>query len=162
MPDVKDDLVTFLRSNFDDTAPSVDWTNDDDIVFADYDGARSYPEVAVVSRDPIVPGGGTTGATGIDAGGGGPVQDVVYLVLVDCWGGPHDADAYSGSATDPDSVAVELAEEVASTCRQGSDGAPSGYEWIMADPPQEADDIEENPTHHREQVQVRMKWTYTP
>lgn len=174
MPDVKDDLRTFLRDNFDDTAVSVPFTNDDDIVFADYDGAREYPQVAIVSRDPVVTGGGQTGATGIDPSGAGPVQDVVYLVQVDCWGGPEDEQVYQdtgygngyslayASVTHADTVAVQLAEEVAATCRVGSDGAPDGYEWLMADPPQEADDTEESPTHHREIVTVRMKVTYTP
>lgn len=162
MPDVKADLVSFLRSNFDTSQVSVSFGTSDDIVHADYDGQRSYPQIAVVSRDPIVPGGGTTGATGIDPSGDGPIQDVVYLVLVDCWGGPKDESVYQGNSADPDSVAVELAEEVAKVCRQGSEGEPTGYEWIMADPPVEADDIEESPTHHREQVQVRLKTTYTP
>lgn len=162
MPDVKADLVDFLRDNVDPSAVSVPWTNADDVVFADYDGDRDYPQAAVVSRDPVVTGGGQTGATGIDPGGDGPIQDVVYLVQVDCWGGPEDDPVYSGSGTHPDIVAVELAEVVAETCRVGSDGAPAGYEWIMADPPTEADDVEEDPTHHREIVQVRMKVTYTP
>lgn len=162
MPDVKADLLTFLRSNFDDTAVSVPWTNSDDIVHADYEGSRDYPKVAIVSRDPITPSAGSTGASGIDASGAGPIQDVIYLVQVDCWGGPEDDDTYQGNSADPDSVAVDLAEEVAATCRIGTDGAPSGYEWMMADPPQEADDTEESPTHHREIVTVRMKVTYTP
>lgn len=162
MPDVKADLLSFLRSNFDDTQVSVSWTNSDDIVHADYDGARDYPQAAIVSRDPITPGGGATGATGIDPGGNGPIQDVVYLVQVDCWGGPEDETIYQNADVHPDEVAVEIAEEVAAICRVGTDGAPSGYEWLMADPPQEADDTEEDPTHHREIVQVRLKYTYTP
>lgn len=162
MPDVKDDLVTFLRNNFDDTQVSVPFTNSADIVFADYDGSRDYPQIAVVSRDPIVNGGGATGVTGIDPGGGGPIQDVVYLVQVDCWGGPEDDDVYQNNGSHPDIVAVELAEEVANVCRIGDDGAPSGYNWIMADPPEEADDVEQNPTEHREIVQVRLKYTYGP
>jgi len=163
MPDVKDDLVTFLQNNVNSGAISVPFTNADDIVFADYDGARSYPQVAVVSRDPIVNGGGATGVTGIDPGGGGPIQDVVYLVQVDCWGGPEDDDVYQANPSEhPDAVAVELAEEVAETCRVGDENAPAGYNWLMADPPEEADDVEQNPTEHREIVQVRMKWTYGP
>ena len=162
MPDVKKDLVTLLRSNVDDTAPSVPWTNADDIVFADYDAHRDYPQVAVVSKDPVVPGGGQTAATGMDAGGGGPIQDRIWLTLVDCWGGPADVDAYTDTDTHPDVVAAELADEVFDVCFQGADGAPSGYEWITADPPREADDVEESPTHHREQVTVRLKETHTP
>lgn len=162
MPDVKADLVSYLRSNFNAGAVSVSWTNSDDIVHADYDGARDYPQAAIVSRDPIVQGGGTTGVTGIDPGGGGPIQDVVYLVQVDCWGGPEDDPVYTGSGTHPDAVAVEIAEEVAETCRVGDENAPTGYNWLMADPPEEADDTDENPTHHREIVQVRMKYTYGP
>lgn len=163
MPDVKDDLVTFLRNNVDPSVVSVSFTNADDIVFADYDDQRSYPQVAVVSRDPVVPGGGQTGVTGIDPGGGGSIQDVVELVQVDCWGGPRDESPYEGTSNDPDTVANELGEEVHSTCFDATPSeAPAGYEWISADPPFEGDDTEENPTHHREIVQVRMKWTKTP
>lgn len=162
MVDPKDDLVSHLRGNFNSGAVSVSFTNSDDIVHADYDGDRDFPEVAVVSKDPVVPGGGQTQATGIDASGAGAIQDVIYLVQVDCWGGPHDADIYASEGSDPDTVAVELGEEVAATCRVGSDGAPSGYEWMFAEPPQEADDVEESPTKHREIVTVRMKVTYTP
>jgi len=162
MPDAKDDLVSFLRSNFDDTAPSVPWTNSDDIVHADYDGSRDYPQIAVVSSDFIVPGGGQTQATGMDAGGAGPIQDRIYLIQTDCWGGPDTESVYNQQNTHPDVVATELADEVFSTCFQGTDASPSGYEWITADPPEEADDVEETPTHHRQIVNVRLKWTYTP
>lgn len=162
MVDPKDDLRTFLRTNFNSNAVSVSFTNSDDIDFADYDGNQDYPEVAIVSKDTIVPGGGQTQATGIDAGGGGGVQDVIYLVQVDCWGGPDDADVYSSDGSHPDIVANELGEEVARVCRAGADGAPDGYEWMFSEPPYEADDTDESPTKHREIVTVRMKVTYTP
>lgn len=162
MVDPKADLREFLRANFDDTAPSVPWTNSDDIVFADYDGDREFPQVAIVTKDPTVPGGGQTGATGIDPSGAGAIQDVVYSLQVDCWGGPDDDQTYQDHGSHPDIVANELGEEVAATCRVGTQGAPSGYEWLYASPPREADDIEESPTEHREIVTVRMKVTYTP
>jgi hypothetical protein len=161
MVDPKDDLRTFLRNNVDASVVSVPFTNADEIVFADYDGDRSYPEVAIVSKDPVVPGGGQTQATGIDPSGGSPIQDVVYLVQVDCWGGPDDDDTYQDHGSHPDTVANELGEEIAETCRVGVDGAPTGYEWLFAGPPSEADDTEESPTVHREIVTIRMKVTYT-
>lgn len=161
MVDPKGDLRTFLRANVNSDAVSVPFTNADDIVFADYDGAQEYPQVAIVSKDMTVPGGGQTGATGIDPSGGAPIQDVVYLLQVDCWGGPDDADVYQSNGSHPDIVATELGEEVAATCRVGADGAPTGYEWVFADPPTEADDVEASPTKHREIVTVRMKVTYT-
>jgi hypothetical protein len=160
MIDPKGDLRVVLRNNLDASVVSVPFTNADEIVFADYDGDRSYPEVAIVSKDPVVPGGGQTQATGIDPADGSPVQDVVYLVQVDCWGGPDDDDTYQEHGSHPDVVANELGEAVAETCRVGSDGAPAGYEWIFAEPPTEADDTEESPTVHREIVTVRMKVTY--
>lgn len=162
MPDAKADLVDHLRANFDSGVVSVPFTNSDDIVFADYDGARDYPEVAVVSKDAITPGGGQTGATGIDPTGAGAIQDTIYLVQVDCWGGPDDAQTYQDNGSHPDIVAQELGEEVAKTCRVGSDGAPSGYEWMFCQPPYEADNTDASPTSHREIVEVRMKTTYTP
>lgn len=163
MVDPKDDLLTYLRSEVNSDAFSVPFTNSDDIVFADYDGgAGPYPQIAVVSKDSITPRGGTTGATGIDPGGGGPIQDVIYLVQVDCWGGPSTDDTYSTHGSDPDTVANELAEEVASVCRTGTTNPPSGYEWMYCDPPMEADDTETSRTKHREIVTVRMKTTYTP
>jgi len=161
MVDPKGDLVEYLRDNVDGSAASVPFTNADDIVFADYDGgAGPFPQVAVVSKDPVVPGGGQTQATGSDPSGGGPIQDVIYLVQVDCWGGPDDAQVYADHGSHPDVVANELGEEVAATCRVGSDGAPAGYEWLFAEPPQESDDTEQSPTEHREIVTVRMKVTY--
>jgi len=163
MVDPKADLVDHLRANVDPNAVPVPFTNADDVVFADYDGDLGpFPQVAVVSKDPVVPGGGQTQATGIDPSGAGPIQDVVYLVQVDCWGGPVDADVYANHGSDPDSVANDLAEEVAATCRVGSDGAPAGYEWLFADPPREADDTEASPTKHRDIVTARLKVTYTP
>lgn len=162
MVDPKDDLVSFLRGNVDGTAFSVPFDNTSDIVHADYEGTRSYPEIAVVSKDVVVSGGGQTGATGIDPTGAGAIQDAIYLVQVDCWGGPEDDDVYADHGSHPDTVANELGEETASTCRVGADGAPAGYEWMFADPPFETDDVESSPTHHRERVQVRMKVTYTP
>lgn len=161
MVDPKDDLRTFLRNNFNSNAVSVTFTNSDDIVFADYDGAQSHPEVAIVSKDTVVPGGGQTQATGIDPGGGGGIQDVIYLVQVDCWGGPDDADIYQSEGSHPDIVANELGEEVARVCRAGTNGL-ADYEWVFAEPPFESDDTEESPTKHREIVTVRMKVTYTP
>lgn len=167
MVDPKDDLRSFLRSNFDPSAISVSFTNADDIDFADYDGDRSYPQVAIVSSDPIVPGGGSMAATGIEASGRGAIQDVVYLVQVDCWGGPDDADVYQSEGSHPDIVANELGQEVHRVCFEADHSdvgppVPDGYEQINADPPFESDDTNESPTEHREIVTVRMKVTYTP
>lgn len=162
MPDAKGDLVDHLRATFDSSVVSVPFENTSDIVFADYDGAHDYPEVAVVSKDAITPGGGQTGATGIDPTGAGAIQDVIYLVQVDCWGGPDDDQVYADHGSHPDIVANELGEEVASVCRVGSDGAPAGYEWMYCRPPYEADDMEASPTSHREIVEVRLKTTYVP
>lgn len=162
MVDPKADLREFLRDNLNPSAISVPFTNGDDVVFADYDGEQTYPQVAIVSKDPVVPGGGQTQATGIDPSGAGPVQDVIYLVQIDCWGGPDDASIYQTEGSHPDTVANELGEEVAATCRVGTDGAPDGYEWLMAGPPTEADDTDESPTKHRDIVTARLKVTYTP
>lgn len=160
--DPKADLRDFVESNFDDTVPSVPFDRVDDVQIANYDVGPDWPEIAIVSADPVVPGGGQTGATGIDPSGAGPIQDVVYRILVDCWGGPRDAQVYQDHGSDPDTVAVELSQELAATCRVGSDGSPSGYEWIFADPPRDANDVEAEPTEHRQQVPVRLKTTYTP
>lgn len=162
MVDPKDDLVEFLRGNVDGTAFSVPFDNAEDIVHADYEGTREYPEIAVVSKDSITPGGGQTGATGIDPTGAGAIQDTIYLIQVDCWGGVEDEDPYPGLDTHPDIVAVELGEEVARVCRVTPENAPEGYEWMFCHPPYEADDTDASPTSHREIVEVRMKVTYTP
>lgn len=162
MVDPKDDLVEFLRANVDGTTFSVPFDNASDIVHADYEGSRDYPEIAVVSKDSITPGGGQTGASGIDPSGAGAIQDTIYLVQVDCWGGKEDEAPYPDYDTHPDIVANELGEEAASVCRAGSDGAPAGYEWMFCQPPYEADDTDESPTSHREIVEVRMKVTYMP
>lgn len=161
MVDPKKDLRDYLRSNFDATNVSVSFTPSDDVVISDDDGPRNYPQVAVVSKDPVVPGGGQTQATGIDPGSGGAIQDVVYLVQIDCWGGPEDGAPYAGTNDHPDAVANELGEETHRVLF-GADpaDAPADYEWISAEPPSEADDSEESPTHHREIVIARAKTTY--
>lgn len=162
MVDPKDDLVEFLRTNVDGSTFSVPFDKQSDIVHADYEGSREYPEIAVVSKDSITPGGGQTGATGVDPTGAGAIQDTIYLIQVDCWGGTEDTPVYSDYDSHPDAVSVELGEEVARVCRVGTSGAPSGYEWMFCHPPYEADDTDASPTSHREIVEVRMKVTYVP
>lgn len=158
-PDPKKDLRDFVRSNFDGSAISTSFTPADDVVIANYDVGPAFPEVAIVSADPITPGGGETGATGYDAGGGGLIQDTIWELTVDCWGGPHQE--YSGGSTDADTVAEELGQELHETCRVG-EGGPSGYEWLFAQPPADANDTEAQPTEYRRQVVARLKYTYTP
>jgi hypothetical protein len=117
--DIKSDLVAFLRTHFDESEIPVtfeagdpaDPTTVEGVRFAAYDGANDYPQVAIVSEDPVVPGGGQTQMTGIDAGGKGGIQDVVTSVQIDCWGGPHDADIYQSEGAHPDVVANALARE---------------------------------------------------
>lgn len=163
MEDVSDDLVSFLRDRLDDSVVSVGFSASSDIGHADYAGANSYPQIAVVSEDPQVPGGGQTQFTGMDGGGGGPIQDVIVSILVDCWGGPTDHDAYTDVDVHPDLVAAELATEVQQVCLAASTvEPPDGYEWISASPPQDADDTERDAVHYRQQVAVRLKYTWTP
>lgn len=160
--DPADDLVTFLRNRVDTSVASVP-VDTTDIGHADYEGPNDYPQIAVVSEDPAVPGGGETAFTGMDGGGGGPIQDVVVSIPVDCWGGPVDDDAYQGNDADPDSVAAELAAEVHVTCLEASTvDPPPGYEWISADPPRGADDLDRPSTHYRQQVIARLKYTIAP
>ena len=118
--DIKSDLVAFLREHFNESEIPVtfeagdpaDPTTVEGVRFADYDGANNdFPQVAIVSEDSVVPGGGQTQMTGIDAGGGGGIQDVVTSVQIDCWGGPHDADIYQSEGAHPDVVANALARE---------------------------------------------------
>jgi len=166
------DLIAFLREQMDpsvvavtfDPGPPGDTDAGGDVFFADYDGDLDYPLVAIVSNDPVVPGGGETGFTGIDSGGGGPVQDVVETILVDCWGGPVDDAIYDGAGTHPDDVANNLGREVWSVCNEAAaENAPAGYEWIGASPPSTADDEETHErTHYRDQVVVRLKHTQAP
>jgi hypothetical protein len=159
--DPKGDLRDFLQTNLDTSEMSVPMNATEDIVFADYDGGPGpYPNAAIVSKDAVVPGGGQTGATGIDPQDGSPIQDTIYTVQVDCWGGPDDAKVYTDHGSHPDVVANELGEAVADACRVGHEGAPDGYEWLFAAPPYEADDTEESPTNHREIVVARLKVTY--
>jgi hypothetical protein len=161
--DVSDDLVTFLQSRVDESAVSVGFDSDSDIDHADYDGANHYPQMAVVSEDSQVPGGGRTKYTGMDGGGGGPIQDVIVSVLVDCWGGPEDDPAYIDTDVHPDLVAAELAGEVWDACLDAATtGPPEGYEWIGAEPPRDADDTTRDTVHYRQQVITRLKHTYTP
>jgi hypothetical protein len=160
MTDVSGDLVDFLRSEADFTSVSVSFDDQNDLHEANPDGGRSYPSVVTVSEDPIVPGGGDTQFTAMDPGGGGPIQDRIWLVTVDCWGGPVSAGAYEGVDVHPDDVAGELGNIVSDTCiNAAADAAPSGYEWISADPPSTANDTDPEYTHYRRQVTCRLKTT---
>ena len=174
--DIKSDLVAFLRQHFDETAipvtfnpgPTDDPTADGDVRFADYDGgAGPYPNVSIVSEDPVVVGGGEAQYSGIDAGGKGGIQDVVTSVQIDCWGGPHDAEIYANEDSHPDVVANALGREthrVLFEADESDEGPPlpDGYEWINAEQPVENNDTERSPTHYRRFVVARTKHTERP
>lgn len=165
--DVKADLIAFLREYVDTDAISVPFTADDDIGFAAYDDTEQGVYVTPVSEDPVVPGGGQTQYSGIDAGGRGGIQDVITSVQIDCWGGDVQADVYGGVDSHPDIVANELAREVHRVLFETSEGGsgsptPDGYEWINAEPPVEANDPEESPTKYRRFVIARTKHTERP
>lgn len=162
MVNPKEDLRDWIRPRFDDSAISVPFAASSDLDIANYDVGPAWPSIAIVSADPVTPGGGQTGATGIDGGGGGAIQDTVYLVLVDCWGGPRSADVYADHGSDPVTVANDLATELHASARSIPQNAPSGYEWVFADPPQDANDPEATPTEYRQQVTVRLKTTFRP
>lgn len=166
-----EDLIEFLRAQIDpanisitfDPGPANDPDSEGDVWYPDYDGGIDYPLVAPVSNDPVVPGGGETGFTGMQSDGG-PIQDTIETLQVDCWGGPEDSAIYEGVNSHPDDVAGELASEVWSVCLEAAaDASPSGYEWIGADPPQMADDVSTfEMTHYKDIVIVRMKRTKVP
>jgi len=156
--DPADDLVSFLQSNFDSAAISVAFSNSDDIDHADYSGANEYPQVAIVSNDPVIPGGGQTGFTSISGDGSGPNQATIETILVDCWGGPEDDGAYDGNPEHPDGIAAELSSEVIDTCHDDATNPPAGHSWIGARPLGDADDTDRNPTHYREQVECLLRF----
>lgn len=173
--DVKSDLVTHLREHFDagdvpvpfDVGDPADPTASGDVRFADYDGENDYPQVAIVSEDAVVPGGGQTQYTGMDAGGAGGIQDTVTSVQVDCWGGPHDAAVYDDHGSNPDVVANALGRavhDVLFNTDEADEGppVPDGYEWVNAEPPVESNDTERTPTHYRRFVVARLKHTERP
>lgn len=156
--DVSEDLVAFLRSRLDVDDIPVAFDVDDDIGLGKYNASVAQPFVTPVSEDPVVPGGGQTGYTAL--GADGPLQDQVWLVLVDCWGGAVDASIYQDEDAHPDGVANVLGQLVARACREAAAaGAPDGYEWVNADPPQTANDDQRDPTHYRRQVTCRLKTT---
>lgn len=161
-PNPKIDLRDFLRDSFDPNAVSVPWTNSEHIGIANYDVGPEFPSIAIANSDPVIPGGGDTGVTAIDGQGGGGIQESVFHVLVDCWGGPRDDPTYEEHGSDPETVAGEIGEEVHSETMVGVLGAPDGYEWMWSNPPKDANQSEATPTELRRQVTVRMKWTYLP
>lgn len=174
--DIKADLVAFLREHFDETEIPVtfdagnhtDPTASGDVRFADYDGgAGPYPNVSILSEDAVVPGGGQTQYSGVDAGGKGGIQDVVTSVQIDCWGGPQDADIYQSEGSHPDVVANALGREthrVLFEADESNEGppVPDGYEWVNAEQPVENNDLERSPTHYRRFVIARIKHTERP
>lgn len=173
--DIKSDLVAFLREHVDETKISVPFNVGDPtspteaggVQIADYDGEKAHPQVAVVSEDPVVAGGGETMYSGMDAGGRGGIQDVVTLVQIDCWGGPRDDDVYQTHGSHPDTVSNELGREVHRVLFEADESdegppVPTGYEWVNAEPPEESHDVERSPTHFRRVVVARTKHTERP
>jgi hypothetical protein len=165
--DYKLDCIDHLRSEFDSSAVSVPFTPSDDIGFAEYDDIDQDVYVTPSSADPTVVGGGQTGYSGIDPGGDGGVADVVVSLQLDCWGGDRDDQIHADNDTHPDIVATEVAQEVYRILFETDDAAagpavPAGYDWVAAEPPREADDVEENPTEYRDIVIARFKYTKTP
>lgn len=160
MTDISETVVEFLRAEVDPSAVPVPFDPGEDIGFAEYDQGIDYPRVATVSEDPVVPGGGETGYTAIDPGGGPPIQDRIFLIVVDCWGGPVDDPTYQNNGSHPDVVANALGHEVADAAlTAAADGAPDPLDWISAEPPVTANDVERDPTHYRRQVTIRAKTT---
>jgi len=173
--DIKSDLIAHLREYINETVVPVPFDAGDpsdpaatgDIRFADYDGANDYPQVAIVSEDGVVPGGGQTGYSGMDAGGKGGIQDTVTSVQIDCWGGPHDDGVYQEHGSHPDVVANALGRavhDVLFNSDESDEGppVPDGYEWINAEPPDENNDTDRSPTHYRRVVIGLLKHTERP
>lgn len=173
--DIKSDSVAFLREYVDpsvipvpfDPGDPADPTAAGDVKFADYDGANSYPQVAIVSEDPAIAGGGETGYTGMDPGGRGGIQDTITSVQIDCWGGPEDDNTYSEHGSHPDVVANALGREVHRVLFEADESeygppVPETYEWVNAEQPRETNDTERNPTHHRRTIIARLGHTERP
>jgi len=151
------DLVSFLQNNVNGGEISVSFTPGSDVGFANYEGANDYPQIAVVTNDPVIPGGGQTGYTSINPDGSGPNQASIHTILVDCWGGPEDDAAYQGGSTHPDLIAAELADEVRRVCHANATSPPSGYDWLGARRLGDTDDTDRSPTHYREQVECLLR-----
>lgn len=159
----KEDLRDWVRPRFDDSAISVPFTAADDLDIANRDVGPSWPSIEIAASDPIVPGGGPMDMTGMDPGGGGAIQDQIYAIHVDCWGGPRDAAVYADHGSDPVTVADELGQELHSAAWATPENAPAGYNGaVSATPPMDAPETDATPTEHRTVVRVFLKATHTP
>lgn len=170
MKDVKRDLVAFLRAHFDETALSVPLTpgdpatpNDADgeIRIADFDGGLDYPGIYLQAENTVVPNSGVTGFTGMDPGSGGPTQDPVTSVQVDCWGGTTQTDRLINHGVHPDTLASEMANQVWRTCLNNS-GGPDGYRYVSVSEPTEGNDTDASPTAFRRIVPVEVGYHVRP
>jgi hypothetical protein len=160
-PDPKGDLRDWLRPRFDDATVPVPFAATEDLGIANYDVGPTWPSIAIVSADWVTVGGGTTGATGYSPTGGAH-QHGYFSILVDCWGGPRDADVYADHGSDPDTVAEALGQELHAIARGGEAETPARYEWSFADPPTDANNVEASPTEYRRQVTIRLGYHYEP
>ena len=165
--DVKQDLIEFLRTHIDESVVAVSFTASEDIGFGAYDDVDQDVYITPASADSVVPGGGQTQYSGIDPSGAGGVADVVVSLQLDCWGGDRESPVYDGVDSHPDIVANALSQEVYDLLFDADDGAdgppvPDGYDWVNAEPPTEADDVEQSPTKYRDIVVARMKYTKQP
>jgi len=156
------DLRDFLQSNIDTTNLSFSFTPTDDVVVADYEKGPDYPEAAIVSKDPTIPGGPRTRFTGYDPSGAGPVQDVITSLQVDCWGGTEEDGTIQSDDVHPATAAEELAEEVWRVCfANNAASPPSGYEWVSADRAFENHEESETPAY-RETTICYLKQLHEP
>lgn len=162
--DVKSDIIDFLRSHVDTSVIDVPFDKSDDIGFAAYDDVDQSVYVTPASEDGVVVGGGESRYSGMDGTGKGGIQDVVTTVQVDCWGGDRDDDVYTGVDSHPDIVANALSREVHRVLFESGESndeipTPDGYEWVNAEPPVEANDVQETPTKYRRYVVAVTKHT---
>lgn len=154
------DLRDFLQgSNGIDTSTlSFSFSTSDDVVVSDPEGGPSYPEAAVASKDPTIPGGPATRFTGYDPSGAGPIQESIVSLQVDCWGGTEEDGTIQTDDVHPATAAEELAEAVWQACFDANAASPpSGYEWVAADRPFQNHDTTESPPAYRESTICYLK-----
>lgn len=159
--DPKRDLRWFLRQNLETDLLSFPFNADEQVDIADFDGGIEAPSIMIQAMNKTVPGGGTTGYTGIDGSGAGPTQDIQVSIQVDCWGGNIRSGAVREYGITPDEIATELGELVSKAGRDNSRNL-SNYRLISIPETQQNNDDRSNPTEYRQTTFARLFYHASP
>jgi hypothetical protein len=156
IPDIKLTVRDLIRNSWNASGLPTAVT-DDDIHTGWYDAGKGAPQISVTNDEESPFGGGETGYSGIDAGGGGGVQSRSGTVLVTAWAG--SAEDYDATGAD-ELQAAEMAAELERIV--GRNQSPGALISLAVGSRTRLVDQDASPVEHAIQFQFRFTWRKTP